>query len=538
MAKRNNEEIFQIHAWVAEWLGTSEKECKFTWEDIREICRGPMREVLLDFVLQRFRPEGQIQVIRDNLYLNTPVTKNSHKDPRDAGSQLDREIEDLKKKVAQVKEEKTKVLKNISVHQDTLNKKMIDMQQSLMEKVTFSDDFHSHAKFVKSRVTSTNTLLESLINTKGTKSGEGTSASSPTSGDNPALDSVSSNNALLNSLYNDTVELFNIYFLQDANSTPAGQSEMQALETTISSKTMELRQRGLSQYCIESWASGEQEKSATQLRTAANKLADVMSPIAELTSEAETLHINFMKALVEIHFQNRKATQAEEALKSQNSQNVENMVVNEACALPTDLLACLEKERLLAEFKKCKELKLEMEDRNTKHQGADEHLLKLIGDKDRSASSQQTEKSYNEQNGNTAGESSGFTNVSTETLEDLTCALFRSFPQSARKLESTVHGCRNLVFNEFPAAFEATAKCKPKVALGSSGIQDHINGGVWDDVPVQIPKELVVNADLVFKEMKTDIDVQELLNLKQELEKKQAQSKVVTDEFKKRMEDH
>ncbi|ODM92243.1 hypothetical protein Ocin01_14439 [Orchesella cincta] len=93
MAMASNQEFFRIQDWIADWTGTSVEDCKFKWEDIRDICRGPMREVLLDFVLPRFRTDEQIKVIRSNLYLNDIARNRSEEDDRGSKtSQLDQEM--------------------------------------------------------------------------------------------------------------------------------------------------------------------------------------------------------------------------------------------------------------------------------------------------------------------------------------------------------------------------------------------------------------------------------------------------------------
>ncbi|CAL8118619.1 unnamed protein product [Orchesella dallaii] len=548
MSTTSNQEFFRIQAWIAEWTGTSVEECKYKWEDIREICRGPMREVLLDFVLPRFRTDEQIKVIRSNLYLNDIARIQSQDDARTARTgQLDGEIEDLKKKLVEIQKEKTDMIRQISTHQVMLNESKMEMQQTLLENVTYFKNLDSHSKFVRNRVAATNALLESLQHAK-CRTGAALSTLSLSHNDLPSSDSASPHLTLLKSLYNNTTDLFNIYFLQDSNSTIGSQSntsEIQALTSAVSLQTTELRQSGVSPDLMEAWARREQDNSANRLKNAGHKFSDVMSPVEELTSEADALHIKLMKAFVDLHFKNRAAEKTVQELESQNSKKIQNTVLNDALIVPADLLALIQKEEQLAQFNKCRELNLELAESSNVNQVADEDLLKLFGggsSLSKTSLAKKTTHSHNEQNGNASRVSTGLmqTNMSQEALEDLACALLKSFPQSERQLEATIKHCRNLVFDKFPKIFhkDGSANVKSKVNI-ESGRRDFTSGNQYDDVQVQIPSNLLVNYDLLasspVESEPTDL-VEELFRLQNELEKKRSQCKIVLNEFDKSKE--
>ncbi|ODM99166.1 hypothetical protein Ocin01_07517 [Orchesella cincta] len=481
MAMASNQEFFRIQDWIADWTGTSVDDCKFKWEDIRDICRGPMREVLLILCFPRFRTDEQIKVIRSNLYLNDIARNRSEEDDRGSKtSQLDQEIDDLKKNLAEIQKEKMDLVSQIGTHQIMLNESKIEMQQTLMENVTYFKNVDSHSKFVRNRVSATNALLQSLQNAKCL--GPNSAPLSFPNSELPSSDAASPHLMLLKSLYNNTMELFNLYFLQDSNSTvtsnQSSSSEIQALTTTVSLQTTELRQSGVSPDLVATWARREQENSSNHLKNAAHKFSDVMSPVEELTNEAEALHIKLMKAFVDLHFKNRATDRVSRELEAQNSKRIQNTVLNDTLIVPADLLAMIQKEEQLAQFNKCRELNQELAAgcNNVDHLGADEDLLKLFGGGstlDKTVSAKKTYQSTNEQNGNTSRGSFGLlqSNMSQEALEDLTCALLKSFPQSGRQLEATIKHCRNLVFDKFPKVFETdgTTNGKSKITTSSPG---------------------------------------------------------------------
>ncbi|CAL8115820.1 unnamed protein product [Orchesella dallaii] len=533
MAAKSNEEYYRIQEWIAEWRGTSVENCEYTWEDIREICRGSMREVLLDFVLPRFRTDQQIEVIRSNLSLN--VTGDTpHQDPRE-GSNIDEEIRDLQKKIQNIKEEKAAVLNRITGHQAKLINSKMQGQQLLMEKAIQSENLSSHSDYIRTRIVSTDELLETLQQYKCHKPEAITSSSSPNN-DLPQPDSISPQLTLLKSLYDDTIDLFNIYFLQET--TLIG--ERLALEDIVSSKITELRQSGVSPDLIARWTKREQETFSKKLQTASTKLSDIMSPLTELRNETDNIYVKLMQALVELHFRNRTAQRADEDLEAKNAEKIEKMIHSDSCILPADFFTMIQKEQELARLKRCKELNLQLEESSSRNQGMDEELLKLFGNgstESKAVSSGTTSKLPNDKSENTSGESPSFVEASVrvETLQAISCALLRSFPQSVKRLGAITKNCRNLVFDEFPKAVETKcrANCRNEPAKVEPGKRESIVGRQVDDVQVQILEQFVFNADLVSSvgRKRIDMNLQGLFNLTKELERKRKQSKVVVNEF-------
>jgi len=244
-------------------------------------------------------------------------------------------------------------------------------------------------------------------------------------------------------------------------------------------------------------------------------------------------------------------------------------VFHDSSVVPADLLAMIKKEEQQARFNKCRELNLELTTNNSTEQGADEDLLKLIGGGaacTNNDSRNHSVESNHDQTYSTSRVSLGIMpmgNMSQEVfkkrynlnkvkvidmitdesilfkaLEDLTCALLKSFPQSEHQLEVTIRRCRNLVFSKFPKIFQTDgpANNNSKVANAEYGRKDYISGHQYNDFQVQIPDELLFKSDLgansLVESEQTDL-VEELFKLQNELEKKRTQCHMILNEFEK-----
>lgn len=78
------------------------------------ISRGPMREVLVDFLITRFRTDDQIKVIRSNAFLTdlrSRVEDNALGDK--AANQDEENIKELKRQLAEIPERKMDIVKQI-----------------------------------------------------------------------------------------------------------------------------------------------------------------------------------------------------------------------------------------------------------------------------------------------------------------------------------------------------------------------------------------------------------------------------------------
>ncbi len=73
-----------------------------------------MREVLVDFLITRFRTDDQIKVIRSNAFLNDLRSLSEEKVAGDkATNQDDDKIKELKRKLAEIPELKMDIVKQI-----------------------------------------------------------------------------------------------------------------------------------------------------------------------------------------------------------------------------------------------------------------------------------------------------------------------------------------------------------------------------------------------------------------------------------------
>lgn len=82
-----------------------------------------MREVLMDFLLPRFRTDDQIKVIRSNLFLHEVGFEKTSDQDNVGTAQHERRIRELKEELNRVHEEKVKVIQLIS-------KKVMDIGES------------------------------------------------------------------------------------------------------------------------------------------------------------------------------------------------------------------------------------------------------------------------------------------------------------------------------------------------------------------------------------------------------------------------
>lgn len=127
-----------------------------------------MKDVLLEFLVPRFRTDEEIKVIRSNLYLNDVVSNRFKDGTSNLGSDEikkdEEEIAKLNGQLEKIQEEKEDVVRQISKGYGRVQDNNLQLGKRVQKDLAHLEELKFHQELMAHRVSSTASLLVDMSN--------------------------------------------------------------------------------------------------------------------------------------------------------------------------------------------------------------------------------------------------------------------------------------------------------------------------------------------------------------------------------------